>query len=115
MFEVLQQFQDSGVEVAWVDPSMPSRGPLSSIFTFLDAWRAGRERRLVEGYRKGLYPDLMMREEMERMQEERATARQRLRELQTPAFPLGPRFELSGTGGGPRQATESRTGQHGLR
>ena len=47
VFEVLQQFQDAGVEVTWVDPSIPMRGPLSSIFTFLDAWRAGRERRAI--------------------------------------------------------------------
>ncbi len=47
VFEVLQQFQDVGVQVAWVDASMPARGPLSSIFTFLDAWRAGRERRAI--------------------------------------------------------------------
>ncbi|MBI3953539.1 MAG: recombinase family protein [Chloroflexi bacterium] len=47
VFEVLQQFQDAGVEVAWVDPSIPSKGPLASIFTFLDAWRAGRERRAI--------------------------------------------------------------------
>ena len=25
MFEVLQQFEDAGVEVAWVDPSIPTR------------------------------------------------------------------------------------------
>ncbi|MDP6511231.1 MAG: hypothetical protein QGH23_08495, partial [Dehalococcoidia bacterium] len=37
VFEVLQRFQDAGVEVAWVDPSIPARAPLSSIFTFLDA------------------------------------------------------------------------------
>ena len=47
VFEVLQQFQDAGVQVAWVDASIPTRGPLSSIFTFLDAWRAGRERRAI--------------------------------------------------------------------
>ena len=47
VFEVLQRFQDAGVEVAWVDPSIPAHGPLSSIFTFLDAWRAGRERRQI--------------------------------------------------------------------
>ena len=47
VFELLQQFQDAGVEVSWVDPSIPMRGPLSSIFTFLDAWRAGRERRAI--------------------------------------------------------------------
>lgn len=47
VFELLQQFQDADVEVAWVDPSIPAQGPLSAIFTFLDAWRAGRERRTI--------------------------------------------------------------------
>lgn len=47
VFEVLQTLQDAGVEVAWVDPSIPPNGQLSSIFTFLDAWRAGRERRAI--------------------------------------------------------------------
>lgn len=47
VFEVLQVLEDAGVEVAWVDPSIPPSGPLSSIFTFLDAWRAGRERRAI--------------------------------------------------------------------
>ena len=47
VFEVLQAFTEAGVEVAWVDPSIPSSGPLASIFTFLDAWRAGRERRAI--------------------------------------------------------------------
>ena len=41
------------------------------------------ERRLMEGYRKGLYPEFMMREEMERVSGERATAEQRSRELET--------------------------------
>ena len=55
VFEVLQQFQAAGVEVAWVDTSIPARGPLSSIFTFLDAWRAGRERRaIIERTSRGL-------------------------------------------------------------
>ncbi len=47
VFEVLQQFQDVGVDVAWVDPSIPTRGPLAALFTLLDAWRAGRERRAI--------------------------------------------------------------------
>ncbi len=47
VFEVLQQFQDLGAQVAWVDASIPAHGPLSSIFTFLDAWRAGRKRRAI--------------------------------------------------------------------
>ena len=34
-------------EVEWVDPSIPSSGPLASIFTFLDAWRAGGKRRAI--------------------------------------------------------------------
>ena len=37
VFELLQQFNDAGVEVAWVDTSIPTQGPLASIFTFLDA------------------------------------------------------------------------------
>ena len=54
VFEILQQFEDTGVEVAWVDPSIPNKGPLSAIFTFLDAWRAGRERRaMVERTTRG--------------------------------------------------------------
>ena len=54
VFEILQQFEDAGVEVAWVDPSIPTKGPLSAIFTFLDAWRAGRERRaMVERTTRG--------------------------------------------------------------
>ena len=54
VFEILQQFEDAGVEVAWVDPSIPAKGPLSAIFTFLDAWRAGRERRaMVERTTRG--------------------------------------------------------------
>ncbi|MFC1935946.1 recombinase family protein, partial [Chloroflexota bacterium] len=40
------------------------------------------ERRLVEGYRKGLYADFMMREEMERVRNERASAEERRRELE---------------------------------
>ena len=47
VFELLQRLRDSNVEVAWVDPSIPVTGPLSSIFTFLDAWRSGRERRAI--------------------------------------------------------------------
>lgn len=54
VFELLQQFNDAGVEVAWVDTSIPTQGPLASIFTFLDAWRAGRERRaMVERTTRG--------------------------------------------------------------
>ncbi len=30
------------------------------------------QKRLVEGYRKGLYPDFIMREEMERLNQEQA-------------------------------------------
>ena len=41
------------------------------------------ERRLVEGYRKGLYADFMMREEMEHVKQEQVTAEQRRRELET--------------------------------
>ncbi|MFH1141371.1 MAG: recombinase family protein [Chloroflexota bacterium] len=40
------------------------------------------EQRLVEGYRKGLYADFMMREEMERVQKEQASAEERRRELE---------------------------------
>ncbi len=39
------------------------------------------EQRLVEGYRKGLYADFMMREEMEQAGKERATAGERYQEL----------------------------------
>ncbi len=37
----------------------------------------------MEGYRKGLYPDYMMREEMDRVSRERAAAEQSSRELET--------------------------------
>ena len=40
------------------------------------------ECRLVEGYRKGFYPDLIMRAEMEQLHQEKDTARERMRELQ---------------------------------
>ncbi|MDP3063844.1 MAG: recombinase family protein [Chloroflexota bacterium] len=40
------------------------------------------EQRLVEGYRKGLYADFMMREEMERVRSERTSAEERRRELE---------------------------------
>ncbi|MFA4836150.1 MAG: recombinase zinc beta ribbon domain-containing protein [Dehalococcoidia bacterium] len=40
------------------------------------------ERRLVEGYRRGMYADFMMREEMERIKGERAAAEERQHELE---------------------------------
>ena len=40
------------------------------------------ERRLVEGYRKGLYADFMMREEMERVRSEQTSVEERRRELE---------------------------------
>lgn len=40
------------------------------------------ERRLVEGYRKGLYADFMMREEMDRVRSEQTSAEERRRELE---------------------------------
>jgi site-specific DNA recombinase len=39
------------------------------------------ERRLVEGYRKGLYADFMMREEMQQIRKEQAAAEERYQEL----------------------------------
>ncbi len=39
------------------------------------------QKRLVEGYRKGYYPDFMMREETERVEKEKLDAEQRLKEL----------------------------------
>ena len=55
VFELLQRFQDADVDVVWIDPSLPSGGPLSSVVTFLDAWRAGRERRsLIDRTTRGL-------------------------------------------------------------
>ena len=39
------------------------------------------ERRLVDGYRKGFYADFMMREEMDRVKEERGGADERKKEL----------------------------------
>ena len=47
IFEILQQFEDAGVEVVWVDPTVPSKGPMTAIFTFLDSWRSGQERRAI--------------------------------------------------------------------
>lgn len=44
IFEVLQQFADAQVEVRFVDSTVPTSGPLSGVVTFLDIWRAGRER-----------------------------------------------------------------------
>ena len=41
------------------------------------------ERRLVEGYRKGLYPDFMMREEMEQLGKEQAALSERKLELES--------------------------------
>ena len=40
------------------------------------------EQRLVEGYRKGFYPDFMIREETERLRQERDAVDERRRELQ---------------------------------
>ncbi|MBI2917811.1 MAG: hypothetical protein HYY01_07425 [Chloroflexi bacterium] len=40
------------------------------------------ERRLVEGYRKGLYPDNMMQDEMDRVRQEQGALEARRRELQ---------------------------------
>ena len=55
VFEVLDRFQKAGVEVAWVDATIPSEGPLASVFMFLDSWRSGRERRqMVERSVRGI-------------------------------------------------------------
>ncbi len=35
-----------------------------------------KKRRLIEGYRKELFPDFMMREEMEKVEQEQATAQE---------------------------------------
>ena len=40
------------------------------------------ERRLVEGYRKGFYSDVIMRDEMGQVQQEQAAVQERMRELQ---------------------------------
>ncbi len=54
VFEVLQRFQDAGVQVVWVDPSMPTGGPLEFVFQSLYAWKAGQERRdIVERMMRG--------------------------------------------------------------
>jgi len=45
VFQVLQQLQAIGVQVVWVDSSMPSDGPFSGLLTFLNTWKAGQERR----------------------------------------------------------------------
>lgn len=47
IFEILQEFEDAGLDVVWTDPSVPSKGPMSAIFTFLDSWRSGQERRAI--------------------------------------------------------------------
>jgi len=43
----------------------------------------GEEQRLVEGYRKGLYPDFMMREEMDRLRQEQTSLEKRRKELES--------------------------------
>jgi site-specific DNA recombinase len=47
IFLVKERLENAGVEVVWTDPSMPSEGPLASVFTFLDSWRSGKERRAI--------------------------------------------------------------------
>ena len=42
----------------------------------------GEQQRLVEGYRKGLYPDFLMREEMDRLKQEETTMKKRREELE---------------------------------
>ena len=42
----------------------------------------GEQQRLMEGYRKGIYPDFLMREEMTRLQEEQAGLKRRQAELE---------------------------------
>lgn len=47
IFLVLQRLENAGVKVIWTDSSVPSEGPLASLFTFLDSWRSGKERRAI--------------------------------------------------------------------
>ena len=54
IFQIIERFERAGVEVIWVDPSIPAGGPLAPIFAFLDSWRSGRERRgILERTRRG--------------------------------------------------------------
>ena len=45
VFELLHRLEALGLEVVWVDETIPSEGEFSSVFMFLDSWRSGRERR----------------------------------------------------------------------
>ncbi len=45
IFPILQRFMDAGVEVVWTDPAMPSQGPMAAVFTFMNSWKSGDERR----------------------------------------------------------------------
>ena len=53
-FEVLERLRQAGIQVVWVDATIPTDGPLASVFMFLDSWRSGRERRqMVERSGRG--------------------------------------------------------------
>ena len=45
VFEVMERLRHAGLQLAWVDTTIPTEGPMASIFMFLDSWRSGRERR----------------------------------------------------------------------
>ena len=47
IFEVLNRLGASGAEVVWTDPSVPSQGPMASLNTFMNSWRAGEDRRAI--------------------------------------------------------------------
>jgi site-specific DNA recombinase len=54
IFQVLQRIRDAGVEIIWTDSTVPSQGPMTAFFTFLNSWRSGQERRaILERTRRG--------------------------------------------------------------
>ena len=54
IFLVMHRLENAGAKVIWTDPSVPSEEPLASLFTFLDSWRSGKERRaILERTRRG--------------------------------------------------------------
>jgi len=44
-FELMHRLRELGVEVEFVDPTIPSDGPMSGLIAYLRSWAAGQERR----------------------------------------------------------------------
>ena len=47
IFEVLNRLESAGAEVVSTDSSVHSTGPMASIFTFMNSWKSGKERRAI--------------------------------------------------------------------